>query len=174
MFHCSLLFSRDKTFFHKVFLMQQAFHKFEDQLRSIDIEERKRNRICDSEAGHEAWGNGDPYTPYNSISGENGGGPWNEDSFNNSNLALPLVSNATPFQWPNLYEDNFENKLAHSENSTVEVDSQVLMMRRWIPACKLIHSHCHVCFMVSRAVCIVSCLLGSGLMFSFWLKAQWQ
>ena len=48
------LFSRDKTFFHKVFLMQQAFHKFEDQLRSIDVEERKRNCICDSEAGHEA------------------------------------------------------------------------------------------------------------------------
>jgi chitin synthase len=103
--------------FSQVFLTQRAFHKFEDQLRIVDADEQKRNRVRDSEAGLEHRGNGDPYAPYRSPSGE-GAGPWNEaygDNYNVSNAALPLVSN-TPFQRPDLYEDDFENKSVHSED----------------------------------------------------------
>ena len=72
------------------------------------------------EAGLDPHGNGDPYAPYHAPFGENAS-PWNEgyaDNFNSSNVALaalPLVSNATPFQQPDLYEDEFENKSIQSE-----------------------------------------------------------
>jgi chitin synthase len=62
-------------------------------------------------------GGSDPYAPYHAPSGESAG-PWNEGygDYNNSNAALPLVSNATPFQRPDLYEDDFENKSNQSED----------------------------------------------------------
>lgn len=102
--------------FSQVFLTQHAFHKFEDQLRIVDADEQKRNRVRDSEAGLEPRGNSDPYAPYLSPSPE-GAGPWNEGYGDNnlSSAALPLVSNA-PFQRPDLYEDEYENKSAQSED----------------------------------------------------------
>lgn len=48
-----------------------------------------------------------------------GAAPWNDayrDSYNNSNQALPLVANATPFQRSDLYDDDFENKSVQSED----------------------------------------------------------
>ena len=62
-------------------------------------------------------GGSDPYAPYHAPSGESAG-PWNEGygDYNNSNAVLPLVSNATPFQRPDLYEDDFENKSNQSED----------------------------------------------------------
>ena len=101
-----------------MFLTQRAFHKFEDQLRVVDVDEQKRNRVRDSEVGIDPRGNNDPYSPYHAPPGESGG-PWNEgygDNYNNSNAALPLVANATPFQRPDLYEDDFENKSVQSED----------------------------------------------------------
>ena len=102
----------------QVFLTQRAFHKFEDQLRIVDVDEQKRNRVRDSEAGLDPRGNSDPYAPYHAPAGE-GTGPWNGgygDNFNTSSAALPLVANATPFQRPDLYEDEFENKSIQSED----------------------------------------------------------
>jgi chitin synthase len=93
-----------------VFLTQRAFHKFEDQLRFTDSEE-KRNRLRDAE---DPRGNSDPYAPYHAPTED-----WNEgylDNDNNSNAALPLVANATPFQQSDLYEDDFESKSAQSED----------------------------------------------------------
>jgi chitin synthase len=91
---------------------------FEDQLRIVDADEQKRNRVREAESGLEPRGRGDPYAPYHSPNGEGAGRPWNEgygDSYNISNAALPLVSNA-PFQRPDLYEDELENKSIQSED----------------------------------------------------------
>ena len=108
----------------QVFLTQRlgAFHKFEDQLRIVDTDEQKRNRVRDSEAELDPRGNSDPYAPYHTPAGESAGS-WNEgygDDFNGSNAALPLqvvsTGNASaPFQRPDLYEDEFENKSIQSE-----------------------------------------------------------
>ena len=116
-FHCSFYFL-DINIFLLVFSTQQAFHKFEDQLRIGDTDEQKRNCVRDSEAGLGPRGNSDPYALYPLPSGESAG-PWNEgygDNYNNSTAALPLVSNATRFQQPDLYEDKFENKSIQSED----------------------------------------------------------
>ena len=51
----------------EVFLSRLAFHKFEDQLRSRDVEEQKRNRMrtTEAQAGLDPRvGMGDPYGPY--------------------------------------------------------------------------------------------------------------
>ncbi|KAF7439767.1 hypothetical protein PC9H_000103 [Pleurotus ostreatus] len=107
---------------HKVFLSQAAFHRLEDQLRSRDVEEQKRNRIKDAEAGAglTAGGIGDPYGPYGSPSGEGDVSPWAggySDPFNPSTQALPLVSNASPFQRADMYDDDAdEQKSLRSED----------------------------------------------------------
>ncbi|KAL4258503.1 TRAFAC class myosin-kinesin ATPase superfamily protein [Pleurotus pulmonarius] len=107
---------------HKVFLSQAAFHRLEDQLRSRDVEEQKRNRIKDAEAGAglAAGGIGDPYGPYGSPSGEGDVSPWAggySDPFNTSTQALPLVNNASPFQRADMYDDDAdEQKSLRSED----------------------------------------------------------
>lgn len=100
-----------------------AFHTFEDQLRSQDVEEQKRNRIRDAEAeaGLDPRGIADPYAPYLSPGLEApDASPWAggySDAYNASNQALPLVSNASPFQRADLYDDDFdENKSLRSED----------------------------------------------------------
>jgi chitin synthase len=72
------------------------------------VEEQKRNRLRDAEAeaGLDAHGFGDPYAPYSSPGAHAG----EESPFVNafSDPALPLVSNASPFQRADLYEDEFD------------------------------------------------------------------
>ncbi|PPQ68466.1 hypothetical protein CVT24_005563 [Panaeolus cyanescens] len=104
---------------HKVFLSQRAFHLFEDQLRSRDVEEQKRNRLRDAEAeaGLSPRGN-DPYAPYRSPNEEMEQTAWAggyTDNYNTSNQALPLVANASPFQRAEMYDDYDERKSLQSE-----------------------------------------------------------
>ncbi|KAF4613327.1 hypothetical protein D9613_010804 [Agrocybe pediades] len=107
---------------HKVFLSQAAFHKFEDHLRSRDMEEQKRDRLRDAEAeaGLGPRGLQDPYAPYRSPHDEMDGSPWGNnysDAYASSNQALPLVANASPFQRADLYEDDYEeNKSVRSDD----------------------------------------------------------
>jgi len=105
-----------------VFLSQVAFHKFEDQLRSRDVEEQKRNRLRDAEAeaGLDPRGLHDPYAPYRSPNDDLepasplGG---NYDAYGGSQQQLPLVANASPFQRADLYDDDYEeNKSLRSED----------------------------------------------------------
>ncbi|KAF8447874.1 P-loop containing nucleoside triphosphate hydrolase protein [Boletus edulis BED1] len=96
---------------YKVFLSQAAFHSLEDRLRSLDVEEQKRNRLRDAEAeaGLDVRSIGDPYAPYASP-----GLPPDDyaDSYNqvSSQAHVPLVANASPFQRGNLYEDDYEDR----------------------------------------------------------------
>lgn len=110
---------------HKVFLTQVAFHKLEDHLRSRDGEEQKRNRLRDAEAeaGLDPRALSDPYSPYASAVGNNGGGgetsPWAAgygDAFDASTQALPLVAHASPFQRADLYDDYDENRSVRSDD----------------------------------------------------------
>ncbi|KII91880.1 glycosyltransferase family 2 protein [Plicaturopsis crispa FD-325 SS-3] len=101
---------------HKVFLSQAAFHRLEDQIRSRDVEEQKRNRIRDAEAqaGLDPRQLGDPYAPYLTPGGDHErspyGGPSYGDPFDQSTQALPLVSNAAPFQRADLYDDEYDDR----------------------------------------------------------------
>ncbi|KAJ6586612.1 glycosyltransferase family 2 protein [Mycena sp. CBHHK59/15] len=96
----------------KAYLTQAAFHKFEDQLRSRDVEEQKRNRMRDAEvdAGLDPRGmTSDPYAPYPSPLLEGETSPWAGgygDAYNASNQALPLVQHASPFQRAGMYDDD--------------------------------------------------------------------
>ena len=106
-----------------MFLTQPAFHKFEDQLHTRDVNEQKRNRLHDAEGGLDPCGISDSYALYRVPTDELSAGPWNEvyrDAYNTSNQALPLVANATPFQRSDLYDDDFENKSAQSEDYNVQ------------------------------------------------------
>jgi chitin synthase len=100
-----------------------AFHKFEDQLRSQDVEEQKRNRLRDAEAeaGLSPRGLGDPYAPYRSPNDDSDPASpfWagGFEGFNGSTQALPLVANASPFQRADLYDDEYdENKSIRSDD----------------------------------------------------------
>ena len=79
-----------------MFLSQVGFHQFEDQLRSHDVEEQKRNRIRNQEAGADLNPRGlhDLYAPYRIPNDDLEPSPWGngyQEAFNNSNQALPLV-----------------------------------------------------------------------------------
>ncbi|KAF8905955.1 glycosyltransferase family 2 protein [Gymnopilus junonius] len=107
---------------HRVFLSQTAFHKFEDQLRSRDTEEQKRNRLRDAEAeaGVDPRSVHDPYAPYRSPNdylepSSPSGGTY--DAYGGSQQNLPLVPNASPFQRADLYDDEYEeNKSVRSDD----------------------------------------------------------
>ncbi|KNZ82292.1 Chitin synthase 8 [Termitomyces sp. J132] len=108
---------------HKVFLSHLAFHTFEDQVRSHDVEEQKRNRLRDAEAdaGLNSRGINDPYAPYLTPGmepGEVSPVPWGgyNEQDNVSNQALPLVNNASPFQRADIYDEYEENKSLRSED----------------------------------------------------------
>ncbi|KAF5373421.1 hypothetical protein D9615_009450 [Tricholomella constricta] len=109
---------------HKVFLSHLAFHTLEDQLRSRDVEEQKRNRMRDAEAeaGLNPRGIADPYAPYLTPgldAGELSPTPWAYgEPDNSSNQALPLVANASPFQRADMYDndDYDESKSLRSED----------------------------------------------------------
>ncbi|KAJ7164534.1 glycosyltransferase family 2 protein [Mycena filopes] len=99
---------------HKVYLTQPAFHYFEDQLRSRDVEETKRTRALDADLADGGRTYADPYAPYTSSPGLEGGEyPWgsgdqrgaSDGNYNGSSAALPLVANASPFQRADMYED---------------------------------------------------------------------
>ncbi|KAF9235745.1 P-loop containing nucleoside triphosphate hydrolase protein [Melanogaster broomeanus] len=66
---------------YKVFLSQAAFHSLEDHIRSLDVEEQKQNRLRDTEAEAGV----DVRT-------------------------RPLVSNASPFQRADLYDDEYDER----------------------------------------------------------------
>ncbi|KAL4248592.1 TRAFAC class myosin-kinesin ATPase superfamily protein [Abortiporus biennis] len=95
-----------------VYLSHTAFHKLEDDLRSRDTDEQKRNRIRDAEAeaGLDPRGLSDPYAPYQTGESpyESGGG-YN-DPFGQSNQQLPLVANASPFTRNDGFDDYHEDK----------------------------------------------------------------
>ncbi|KAG1764677.1 P-loop containing nucleoside triphosphate hydrolase protein [Suillus placidus] len=95
---------------YKAFLSQTACHSREDSIRASDVEEQKRNRVRDAEAeaGLDVRGFGDPYAPYPSPGANNG----EESPFINAflNPALPLVSDAFPFQRADLYDDEYDER----------------------------------------------------------------
>jgi chitin synthase len=84
--------------------LQSGFHRFEDQIRSRDVEKQKRNRLRDgeAEAGLDPRNMSDPYAPYPS--------PGGDGAFNTSSQALPLVSNTSPFQCADLYDDEYDER----------------------------------------------------------------
>ncbi|GJE86394.1 Myosin domain-containing chitin synthase 8 [Phanerochaete sordida] len=95
-----------------VFLSHAAFHRLEDDLRAKDTEEQKRNRIreAEAEAGLDPRGLGDPYAPYSTPGQE---GPYEggyNDPFGQSSQQLPLVSNASPFNRGDGYDDYDDQK----------------------------------------------------------------
>ena len=99
-------------------MSQAAFHRLEDDLRSKDTEEQKRNRIRDAEAeaGLDPRGLNDPYAPYQVPGADSSPYPADyADPFNTSNQQLPLVANASPFQRADMYDDYDERKSLRSE-----------------------------------------------------------
>ncbi|KAF9232203.1 P-loop containing nucleoside triphosphate hydrolase protein [Melanogaster broomeanus] len=78
---------------YKVFLSQAAFHSLEDHIRSLDVEEQKRNRLRDAEAeaGVDVRSIGDPYAPYPSPGFPGEDSPY-VDAFNqeSSQARVPL------------------------------------------------------------------------------------
>ncbi|KAK1228060.1 hypothetical protein PQX77_008912 [Marasmius sp. AFHP31] len=81
----------------QVYLSQAAFHLLEDQLRSRDVEEQKRNRMQDAEAeaGLGPRALADPYAPYHSpgLDAAEGDDPWAAgygDAFNASAPSSPM------------------------------------------------------------------------------------
>ena len=106
-----------------MFLSQVAFHRLEDYLRSKDGEEIKRNRVreAEAEAGLDPRNIRDPYAPYRGPDADmhDMPAPYNGgygDPFNQSNQALPLVSNASPFQRADMYDDYDERRSLRSED----------------------------------------------------------
>ena len=103
-----------------MYLSSSAFHRLEDDLRSRDTEELKRNRVreAETEAGLDPRGLND-YAPYATpeTEGPYSGGGYN-DPFGQSNQQLPLVANASPFQG-NAYDEYDEHKSMHSEDYDV-------------------------------------------------------
>ncbi|KAJ8083666.1 hypothetical protein PM082_009542 [Marasmius tenuissimus] len=116
----------------QVYLSQVAFHLLEDQLRSRDVEEQKRNRLRDAEAeaGLGPRALADPYAPYHSpgLDAAEGDDPWAAgygDAFNPSSQQLPLVSNASPFIRADQYDDEYdENRSLRSEDDRSRMTSQ--------------------------------------------------
>ncbi|RPD61627.1 glycosyltransferase family 2 protein [Lentinus tigrinus ALCF2SS1-7] len=101
-----------------VFLSQAAFHRLEDDLRSKDTEEQKRNRLRDAEAeaGLDPRNLNDPYAPYQVPGTESPYQAEFADPFNTSNQALPLVQHASPFQRADMYDDYDERKSFRSDD----------------------------------------------------------
>ncbi|KAF8836252.1 glycosyltransferase family 2 protein [Paxillus ammoniavirescens] len=98
---------------YKVFLSQVAFHSLEDRIRTLDVEEQKRNRLRDAEAeaGLDVRSIGDPYAPYSSpgLAGDDAAyaDPFNQAS---SQAHVPLVGNASQFQRGDLYDDEYDER----------------------------------------------------------------
>ena len=94
-----------------------AFHKLEDDLRSRDTEEQKRNRIRDAEAeaGLDPRGMNDPYAPYSIPGLESPYEGGYNDPFGQSSQQLPLVANASPFQRADAYDEYDERKSLRSD-----------------------------------------------------------
>ena len=108
----------------QVFLSHTAFHRLEDELRSRDTEDQKRNRQRDAEAeaGLDPRGLSDPYAPYASPDTESpyaGGSGGYNDPFGQSNQALPLVANASPFNRAEQYDDYEDGKSVRSDDYDV-------------------------------------------------------
>ncbi|KAK1215118.1 hypothetical protein PQX77_022290 [Marasmius sp. AFHP31] len=109
-----------------VYLSQAAFHLLEDQFRSRDVEEQKRNRMRDAEAaaGFGPRALADPCGPYHSpgLDAAEGDDPWAagySDAFNASAQQLPLVSNALPCICADQYDDIYdENRSLDSDDDS--------------------------------------------------------
>ncbi|KAF7335174.1 Glycosyltransferase family 2 protein [Mycena sanguinolenta] len=115
----------------RVYLSQKAFHRLEDELRSRDAEETKRNREREGVSLSGVPG-GDPYAPYpTSPMLDAGEGPWSAGNANSNNTgnspyadpyaygaagstaALPLVAHASPFQRADQYGGDEERDLGY-------------------------------------------------------------
>ncbi|KAF9225027.1 glycosyltransferase family 2 protein [Gyrodon lividus] len=98
---------------YKVFLSQAAFHSLEDRIRTLDVEEQKRNRLRDAEAeaGLDVRSISDPYAPYQSPGVAGDDSPY-ADPFNqaSSQAHVPLVGNSSPFQRADLYDDEYDER----------------------------------------------------------------
>jgi chitin synthase len=92
-------------------LSQAAFHRLEDQIRSGDVEDQKRNRVREGEAASPREVN-DPYAPYPSPGAQPLESPFGVEygEHAQSSPALPLVANASPFQRADLYDDEYEER----------------------------------------------------------------
>lgn len=113
-----------------MFLSHAAFHHFENNLRSHDVEEQKRNRLLGADEGDVEPRSPahDPYAPYASPDAEGEDNVWGAgygDADNGSSQALPLVANAQPFQRADLYNDNE----ARSIRSADDFDGQSRLTR---------------------------------------------
>ncbi|KAF9232771.1 P-loop containing nucleoside triphosphate hydrolase protein [Melanogaster broomeanus] len=112
---------------YKVFLSQAAFHSLEDHICSLDVKEQKRNclRDAEAEAGVDVHSIGDPYAPYPSPGFPEEDSPY-ADAFNQelSQAHVPLMSNTSPFQCADLYDDeyderkSFQSHFSHHRNET--------------------------------------------------------
>lgn len=114
----------------QVFLSHDAFHKFEDQLRALDGEEQRRNRIRDAEAeaGLDVHGLGDPCAPYPEPGADGQSSPWAggyADAFNASNQAVPLVANTSPFQRADMYDEDSKERRSLRSELELEVSSSL-------------------------------------------------
>ena len=87
-------------------------------MRSQDTEEIKRNRQREAEAaaGLDPRNLHDPYAPYQTPGGESPYEGGYNDPFGQSNAALPLVANASPFQRADGYDDYDERKSLRSDD----------------------------------------------------------
>ncbi|KAG1772210.1 P-loop containing nucleoside triphosphate hydrolase protein [Suillus placidus] len=116
-----------------VVLGQYKASGFKTQLRLFVhrmLRKQKRNRVRDAEAeaGLDVRGFGDPYAPYPSPGANNG----EESPFINAflNPALPLVSDAFPFQRADLYDDEYdERKSLRSDNDNFDNRSHLTSNR---------------------------------------------
>lgn len=104
-----------------MFLSHAAFHRLEDELRSRDTEEQKRNRVRDAEAeaGLDPRGLSDPYAPYATPASESPYDGGYNDPFGQSSQQLPLVANASPFTRGEQYDDYEDGKSVRSDDYDV-------------------------------------------------------
>ncbi|KAJ8090565.1 hypothetical protein PM082_018122 [Marasmius tenuissimus] len=145
----------------QVYLLQAPFHLLEDQLRSRDVEEQKRNRLRDAEAevGLGPRALADPCAPYHSpgLDAAEGDDPWAAgygDAFNVSKLSASRVTSqrddsASNFgsesRAPsrNIFHNAEEAGLANEEallgevqeGETTEIVKESSPCRRWVALC---------------------------------------
>ena len=105
----------------QVFLSHEAFHHLEDFLRSQDTEELKHNRMrgAEIEGDLDMQGPANPYAPYRGPESEHERQtPYLDahgETFNQSDQALPLIANASPFQRADMHNDYDERQWLRSD-----------------------------------------------------------
>ncbi|KAJ7443234.1 hypothetical protein B0H11DRAFT_2345473 [Mycena galericulata] len=95
---------------HKVYLLQKAFHRLEDELWAANTEEQKRNRMRDAEVEGGLRIYNDPYAPYSSPQLDSEGRREPQRALGDSYAALPLIAHASPFQRADEDRDGAEQR----------------------------------------------------------------